>query len=348
MYSLKYLLLVLVFVSATHADTNNNKNNTESKVTKISWYSDQKKDEKVEQNVETKKNDEKSVESVKVAIDKKNETTTETKNKDLTLEQLLKNLEDAKKTTTTTPSSSSSNNDFRSSNDYNNNKQSFPYAPFHPEDPYNEPYDDYPPVPPPYPYTYPSAPSVPEFSGYAPAYYADDYPFAPSAWFDPNYYPDETFGNENNDVNNYLTTDEENHKENDRFAKSVDPVDYAYNWNEPLYLHKPCGEFNNLYKRHALPPFGEKDENPLKLDLPTPHWIEKLKELREEMKSKDKKLDFAHALKQRSTDDDDNERPALEFPLPASFNSDKDSDSSFGQIFLRKNGANGENDEFFS
>lgn len=287
--------------------------------------------------------------------------------KDLSLEELLKTIE-GDKVGQSNPSSTTPDPSEYYSGSY---PSSFQYSPYYPEEnSYSASYDDYPPIPPPYPYTrYPSptlSSSPPSHyhqsasTGYTTSktgnypsnYYPDEYQ-PPASWFDPNYYPDETFDDSNN-VNNFYSgetyTSEETSDADKRHPKSVsNPLDMVYRLNDPIFLDKPCAcsgfgtadDTNVQYKRHAFPPppFGPKDDGPLKFELPKPQWIAKLKQLHEEKKHKKPEFGPSH-VKSRSTDEDAS-------PLPSQF-SEEGSGSGFGSLFASQHRNNNEEGESFS
>uniref|UniRef100_A0A336MB18 CSON014568 protein n=1 Tax=Culicoides sonorensis TaxID=179676 RepID=A0A336MB18_CULSO len=324
-----------------HSSSNNNTNNThhntteikkDSNVTKISWYSDKNKEnENVEQKNQNNENktSEKVQKTSNTEVKKSNET--ETGDKDLTLEQILKSLESEKVAKTVESEKSSQDAREKSSQNVENDDE-----------------DHYPPVPPPYPYPYAGYPELPSYhneepisnyehatsQNYEPSHFDwNNYPLQdlPAAYFDPNYYPDETF-----DDSNHLYTDNSYSQDVDkRNVEYENPLDMVYNLNEPVFLDKPCpcsgfGSFDDhpQYKRHAypFPPFGPKEtEGPLKFELPKPQWLEKLKQLTEEKKTKRLFQQTPH-VKQRSTDDD-------EFsPLPSRFFEDETDEN--GKLYL--------------
>lgn len=386
MVSVKYfpVLLLLLSVGVVFAaDGSSNSNNTDSKSneTKISWYSDKNKDksegdtEKVKQKSDDKKEEKVQSGSLSEGSGKGNVTkesgdsqkTRGKDNKDLTLEELLKTIEgDKVSQSNQAKPKPESNGGYRNKYDDgdmdfdNYPPPSFPYTPFHPEEPYSPSYDDYPPMPPPYPYSrfppqddsseMPSTSQNYDADTYTPSYFPDEYQL-PASWFDPNFYPDETFDDANHlySDDSYASHDTDMDK---RYPKSVHPLDMVYNLNEPVFLDKPCAcsgflDTNTHYKRHALPqpPFGPKDDDePLRLKLPQPQWITKLKQLHEEKKHKLKPLELSH-VKSRSTDEE-------ESPLPVKFykveESDEDTVDTVVNERQKKEDGEQERDSLFS
>lgn len=375
--------MLIVSVSIVFgAEDSSNGNNTEKNVTKISWNSDKNKDKNSNENVQQKSDSQKkSEEKVKESFsdaEKGNSTKESSDNgkkidknkqdKDLTLEELLKTIETVKKSqskpSSTTPEPTGYRNNFENSDvDFGNYPSSFPYSPYHPEDPYSASYEDYPPIPPPYQYPrFPpssseSPPSSP-YSGsdsaesgsgnYAPRYFPDDYEL-PASWFDPTYFPDETFDDSNNANHLYSEESYASHEETEvdkRYPKSVHPYDEVYRLNDPVFLDEPCPcsgfhSDNVQYKRHALPPlpFGPKDDKPLKFELPKPQWIAKLKQLHEDKKLKKLEFEPSH-VKSRSADE-------VESPLPSEFFEGERSGSGFGNVFTSNRNENHDEDSLF-
>lgn len=378
------LLLSVGVVFAADGSSNSNNTDSKSNETKISWYSDKNKDksegdtEKVQQKSDDKKEEKVQSGSLSEGNGKGNVTKESGKdkggkdNKDLTLEELLKTIEGDKvsksnQAKTKPESDSGYRNKYDDSDmDFDNYPPpSFPYTPFHPEEPYNPSYDDYPPMPPPYPYSrfppqddsseVPSTSQNYDSDSYNPSYFPDEYQI-PASWFDPNFFPDETFDDANHlySDDSYASPDTDMDK---RYPKSVHPLDMVYNLNEPVFLDKPCAcsgflddtntQYNTHYKRHALPPppFGPKaDDEPLKLKLPKPQWITKLKQLHEEKKQKLKPLEVSH-VKSRSADEE-------ESPLPVKFfqveESDEDTVDNVVNESQQKEDGEQERDSFFS